>query len=322
MDKQIFHFLKAYIRSAENTHRGTLFQVVHNESIYKLSVERLVHRIFYSDDYKLYVSNKEIEIYQYRVILYIKGSNSLETSSVKYSCNEGTLLLLSPGTQPSITPKSKGECVVIVFAFDLLNDQGIPLTIPFYQLFSLYVGKELGDKGWIFQLNENQKGLLNTTLDRLFNSLHSRSYEDGSSEITYSLKESECLLQLMAMLINQLYLSSNQSASIHPSNLQKVLNRIENSYNTTLTVDALAMEACLSRTHFLHSFKKSYGITPIQYQMQLRINAAKNLLTTTSMNCKEIACEVGISNVYYFSRLFKSMTDLSPTDYRKKYSIW
>jgi two-component system response regulator YesN len=56
----------------------------------------------------------------------------------------------------------------------------------------------------------------------------------------------------------------------------------------------------------------------MQYLTNTRIKIAKSLLTEySSMKLKDIAEHTGYSNQYYFSRIFKSITNMTPTEYRK-----
>ena len=59
--------------------------------------------------------------------------------------------------------------------------------------------------------------------------------------------------------------------------------------------------------------------TPNQYLQELRIQKSKELLVSTDLSCQEIAYRIGYDNPVYFSVLFKKMTHLSPTEYRKLY---
>ena len=58
---------------------------------------------------------------------------------------------------------------------------------------------------------------------------------------------------------------------------------------------------------------------PARFRSQTRIDAAKNLLATSTMNCKEIASTVGYGSEFYFSRKFKKATGFSPTAYRAEH---
>lgn len=84
-------------------------------------------------------------------------------------------------------------------------------------------------------------------------------------------------------------------------------------------VDLYSLEKKFYRTRsdIIKQFKKAYGITPYAYLMNLRIQAAKNLLTSTDKTAREIAEYLRFSSEYHFSNFFKSKTGTSPREYRK-----
>ena len=65
-------------------------------------------------------------------------------------------------------------------------------------------------------------------------------------------------------------------------------------------------------------FKKSYGITMIEFTSRLRIQRAEELLTTTDMKVEDIVSEIGYSDISSFTRKFKSHVGTTPGAYRRK----
>lgn len=98
--------------------------------------------------------------------------------------------------------------------------------------------------------------------------------------------------------------------------LQAVIEHIHLHYDRNLTIDELAERAHLHPNYFIRAFRKHFGTSPIQYVNRKRIEEAKWLLTTTNLKLAEIGDSVGIPDVSYLSKLFKSSTGLSPTAYR------
>ena len=64
-------------------------------------------------------------------------------------------------------------------------------------------------------------------------------------------------------------------------------------------------------------FKRSTGLAPKEYFLLLKINRAKELLMNPTLSVKEISQQLGFSDQYYFSRLFKHRTGTSPLHYRR-----
>ena len=88
--------------------------------------------------------------------------------------------------------------------------------------------------------------------------------------------------------------------------------------DTVIDMPALAKRLGMSYASFRVLFKAQTGMAPNQYLLNIRINKAFELLTGTQQNITEIAERLGFSSVYYFSRLFKKKTDLSPLQWRAK----
>lgn len=82
---------------------------------------------------------------------------------------------------------------------------------------------------------------------------------------------------------------------------------------------ALAKQLGLSYSGFRSLFKTHTGTPPCQYQINIRINKSRELLTNTALSITEIAERVGFSSVYYFSRLFKQKEGCSPKRYRARH---
>ena len=80
----------------------------------------------------------------------------------------------------------------------------------------------------------------------------------------------------------------------------------------------LAAQAGLSEFHFNRLFKRATGVPPSQYQIKLRLDAARRLLRETKKSVITIANDVGYSNPSHFAQLFRKETGLSPTDYRRQ----
>jgi transcriptional regulator GlxA family with amidase domain len=84
-----------------------------------------------------------------------------------------------------------------------------------------------------------------------------------------------------------------------------------------LQVSDLAAVANLCLSHYFALFKRATGSSPIDFFIRLRMIRARQLLETSSLNIKQIAGELGYSDPFYFSRTFKSINGVAPTDYRK-----
>jgi transcriptional regulator GlxA family with amidase domain len=68
-------------------------------------------------------------------------------------------------------------------------------------------------------------------------------------------------------------------------------------------------------------FKKATDLTPLKYVQNLRISEARRKLERTNLPVEKIGFEVGYENTAFFRRLFKRITRLTPSAYRRKFQI-
>ena len=83
-----------------------------------------------------------------------------------------------------------------------------------------------------------------------------------------------------------------------------------------IEIETVAARIGVSYTRLLSIFRKYTGLTPYQYFLQLRIRRAKELLRIPGISIKEVAARMNFENQYYFSRLFRRKTGVTPSQWR------
>ncbi|WP_460545047.1 AraC family transcriptional regulator [Echinicola sediminis] len=124
-------------------------------------------------------------------------------------------------------------------------------------------------------------------------------------------------IQLLAE-INNIQLSSNQDHTIN-SMVSHTKYLMYEKINESIDLEKIASDLGVSYSKFRVDFKTQTGTSPLQYYLQLKIEKAKETLLRTKMSQKEIAYALGFESDYYFNRLFKQKTGLSPGQFRKKF---
>ena len=112
---------------------------------------------------------------------------------------------------------------------------------------------------------------------------------------------------------------------LHVQNLRKDKNNqvdrikrfIERNCNN-VKLDYIADEMCLSPKYVSRFFNQNNELNYRDYRLQIKIDRAISLLTETHLDVCEIAIELGYQNPESFMRIFKRMTKMTPTQYRKK----
>lgn len=100
--------------------------------------------------------------------------------------------------------------------------------------------------------------------------------------------------------------------------LRRVTDWMADNLAEEFSLARLAELAGMSEFHFNRLFRRATGLPPSQYQIRLRLDAAKRMLRETKKSVITIANEVGYSNPSHFAQLFRKDAGLSPTDYRRQ----
>ena len=167
-------------------------------------------------------------------------------------------------------------------------------------------GPELGGlrEGMILPGNE-----LKTCFEEIVSEINARKpfYKE-----LIELKSQELIIQLK----RDMRLSVTTPDQEIPSGVKETKKILDSEYNRKVDLTFLSNEVMLSADYLRHEFKKHYGVSPIQYLINRRIEYAKFLLNTSKTSIKEIAYQCGFENEFYFSRIFKRFTGASPKSYR------
>jgi len=140
-------------------------------------------------------------------------------------------------------------------------------------------------------------------------------------ELGYELSVKSHLYRLLSLLIRKYVvtlkeLDEYQHNLFNLERLAPVFTYIDEHYRDKLTVQQLADLAGLSRFHFSRLFKHITHKSLIEYINLVRINKSESMLRSNRMNISEIALATGFSDIYYFSRTFKKLKRVSPSEWR------
>lgn len=107
------------------------------------------------------------------------------------------------------------------------------------------------------------------------------------------------------------------------SDASSIINELElfmkKNYASPINIEDMARKFNFNASYLTRIFKKHTGESPVKYLLRLRIDEAKKLLLEHSdLSVKQISTLVGYEDQHYFSRFFKELTGVSPSDYRNK----
>ncbi|CRK81306.1 AraC family transcriptional regulator [Neobacillus massiliamazoniensis] len=122
---------------------------------------------------------------------------------------------------------------------------------------------------------------------------------------------------LLTMMRKKTFTIEKTSTQKINKDIAFIKNYIKQHFREDINLDILAEASHMNKYYLAHSFKKSVGISPIEYLIQTRIRESKILLETTNYPISNISTNTGFSSQSFFSQSFKRVTMQSPSQYRK-----
>jgi AraC family transcriptional regulator len=112
-------------------------------------------------------------------------------------------------------------------------------------------------------------------------------------------------------------LIASSIGGLAPSTLRRCIALMEARLEGDLRLDDLACEAGLSTSHFIRSFRESTGKTPYQFLLDRRVQRAQSLMRDLRISLSNIAKSSGFANQHHMARIFRSVTGMTPSAYRR-----
>lgn len=135
---------------------------------------------------------------------------------------------------------------------------------------------------------------------------------------TSHVDELEILIfELFKSIIQELgYIRDHQSRYV----IKRAENFIEHNYTQSLSLEDIAKVLNLSKQYVCSLFKKETGQNLSTYINTMRIEKAKQLLLSPGYRTKDVYTMVGYANQQYFTRVFKKMTGMPPSEWQKRHT--
>ncbi|MGE6855960.1 helix-turn-helix domain-containing protein [Bacillus sp. FSL K6-2841] len=208
--------------------------------------------------------------------------------------------------------------------YTILSDETFMLKTKPYQKHELYLlrfqmftpqGQHLEEVS-----TEHARSLLNvwqfidiSSIEQI-HSLLSEMTEEWKRHESVSFFRSQTLFQ---QLILQLFTLHNEDTCDTTHALFKTKQYIDQHSEEPLSLTSLSQMAGISANHYSELFKKHFNVSVTDYITKKRMARAKQLMAKGNAKLKDIALEIGYQDPYYFSRIFKKKTGMTPSTYMK-----
>lgn len=128
------------------------------------------------------------------------------------------------------------------------------------------------------------------------------------------------LIEIISVIVRYAENEAGQytKRSIHTGQIiNRVIRFLEDNYNKPVSLDDIASDNYISKSHLCRIFKQFTGMTIFDYIIKIRINNARMLIRNTDKKLDDIGRVVGFYDYKSFFSAFKKIIGISPSEYRK-----
>lgn len=231
---------------------------------------------------------------EYQLVYITKGKGVFENKDKSHKLSEGSMIMLVPGSWHRYKPNKTTGWIENYVGF---NGSIVTENLQQYNLLSQNSVFDCGKKEYILAIYQN-----------IFEYI--KQEKPGYQQIVSGL-----ILQLLGSM-TAIQKQKNFSGKRIEKMIENIRFFIRQNSTQQINFQDIANNNNLSYSLFRRSFKEYTGISPLQYQLHLRILKSKELLRVSDKSIKEISLEVGFENTYYFSRLFKKKEGITASEFR------
>ncbi len=216
-----------------------------------------------------------------------KGNATYTIDKVIYDVGEGDLLCIPRGSKRYAVSNKQNPMSCYAVNFQLNDYDGQKVSLPFPIKSHIGIREELL-------------------------SLYKELTIDWTQKMPgYGMKTHAIFLTILHRYLSLIYFKN--SLENIDSRIRKIIHFIAENYSSHIDVADLAEMVGLNQVYFGSLFRKSTGLCVNVYINRVRINNAENLLSSGEFTVQEVAYKCGFEDIYYFSKVFKSIKGYSPS---------
>ena len=141
----------------------------------------------------------------------------------------------------------------------------------------------------------------------------------SSSDYIRDMRINGKLNDLLTLLMESSWHREAHTNAPKKMGISLVKSFLDEHYKEKLSLESVASHFFIDKHYLARLFKEQYGVTLVTYLQQVRITHAKRMLRFTDKSIEEIGLECGIGELNYFSRVFKKLEGVSPSEFRR---VW
>ncbi len=261
-------------------------------------------------------------IFDYELILVTDGKCKITIDNTEYLCKKNDVVFLRPGIRHKFEYIDDVDFVQPHIHFDMIYSNISEKRFVSFKPKDAMSEDELSllqedifeDMCIPYVFTPSDMGKFQKLFFEIIEIFEKKDY---NYELLYKAKT----LELFNCILTQFDHNRTIKTDIISNSVIAVKNYIDNNYISVMTLDSLSNQFYFNKYTLLRKFKSTYGKNIISYYRDKRIEYIKNILRTTNIPISALSEKMNFSDIYSFSRFFKTYAGCSPTNYRKNHSV-
>lgn len=237
------------------------------------------------------------------------GKKAWRTIYHTYEVNEGDILFIKKGANLTHQFFDSDFCAIFIF----IPDDFIKNFLNKHPELVDQKGKDISSQDSVLRLES----------DELLNNYHKsiESYLFLSQQPNKQLVQLKLEELLLSLFFNSVHHElTDYFVSLSHDRLYQMSRVMEQNFAYNLKLEEFAQLCHMSLSTFKKSFREYYHTTPAVWLKQRKLDRALHQLLTSDLSISQISFESGFEDTSHFIRVFKQKHNLTPLQYRQKFS--
>lgn len=241
----------------------------------------------------------------YEIYIQDQGTRDHIVSNTFYKLNPCDVMLLKPNILHQSISLDSHTRTVIYFTDKFLSQYFVPETIQKFLSIFKYNCLSLSTENYYKAAN-------------VIREMSKENYHEPDNSIFIKLAELFMILLRNTKQNPPAYIESSviNTQNADSDSISPLISYVHENFLTLNNIDEIASTFYITPSHLCRTFKKLTSYTIIQYINILKIQRACRLLNETKKSITEIALDCGFNSTMYFCKTFKSILNITPTQYR------
>lgn len=274
-----------------------------------VSIRRLytIHYYEYDSGYRF-----EGEAHDFWELVYVdRGQAEVLREGRSLTLQAGQAVLHAPGVFHTVRAVGSLGLNLLVISFGCAAPELHKLALEVFPILS-------ADKQRLSTILQEARRAFSSNLDDAYFKLRRRERAPFAGEQLIALELQALFIHLLRRLDLPQELAQGDSLPQDPereSQLAQAIDLMQQHLMEPLSIEELCRRCHISRSKLQRLFREHTGQSALNYYIGLRVEAAKGMMRSRQHSFSEIADALGFGSIHYFSKQFKQVTGMTPSEY-------